>query len=188
MNTFQTQYLATIGASFLEKEIKIDDKEITFQFWDTAGAEKFRTLTKLFYKGSSCCLVLYDITLRRTFDKVEAWTHEFRESSNQINHILLIVGNKIDLENQRVVLTKEGEELAKKCNAHFFEISVKDDPDSLNKMFNIVGKDLIELKRRELQSNNLINNETVRKEVKTISLSKSPPNNPSKINSKSCCC
>ena len=78
MNTFQTQYLATIGASFLEKEIKIDDKEITFQFWDTAGAEKFRTLTKLFYKGSSCCLVLYDITLRRTFDKVEAWTHEFR--------------------------------------------------------------------------------------------------------------
>jgi Ras-related protein Rab-7A len=74
---FNKQYKATIGADFLTKEITIDDKAVTLQIWDTAGQERFQSLGTAFYRGADCCVLVYDITEKKSFDSLHSWSEEF---------------------------------------------------------------------------------------------------------------
>ncbi|XP_019463566.1 PREDICTED: ras-related protein Rab7-like isoform X3 [Lupinus angustifolius] len=74
---FSQQYKATIGADFVTKELQIDDKLITLQIWDTAGQERFRSLGPAFYRGADCCVLVYDVNIHKTFDKLNNWHDEF---------------------------------------------------------------------------------------------------------------
>ena len=145
---FKAHYETTIGSSLHVKQIKSCGKEIKLQFWDTSGQERYQSLTKAFYKGASCCLVLYDITSSKTFSKVEFWAKAFQEniSSNDSNALFVIVGNKIDLEDKREVKKEEGVVLAQKVGALFFETSAKEKPESVNLVFETVAKKLIEIR------------------------------------------
>ena len=74
---FSKQYKATIGADFLTKEVKIDDENlVTMQIWDTAGQDRFKTITSSYYKGAHGIIVTYDITDRDSFAKVSEWMSE----------------------------------------------------------------------------------------------------------------
>merc|ERR1712151_621134 len=74
---FTNQYKATIGADFLTKEVTIDDKTVTMQIWDTAGQERFQSLGVAFYRGADCCVLVYDVTVAKSFEHIENWRDEF---------------------------------------------------------------------------------------------------------------
>jgi len=116
----------TIASEFKVKELKkfeTTGKDIRLQVFDTAGQEKFRTITSSYYRGAAGALLVYDISNQVSFDAVNGW---FEDITHYLEGVpLIIVGHKTDLEKNRVVSTAQGEELAKKLNAPFFEASAK---------------------------------------------------------------
>jgi len=121
---------STIGASFLQKRVDLDDGQVaTCQIWDTAGQERFAGLGTQFFRGSDGVIFVYDVTKRETFDALEQWRKTFLiqagEEGNE-NFPMLIIGNKIDLDN-RAVSTKELQEWCKSHGSLIgLETSVKD--------------------------------------------------------------
>ena len=110
----------TIACEFASRTIKVKGKDIKIQIWDTAGQENFRSLTRSYYRSSIASLVVYDVTSRSTFDKLTSWIEELRENC-QKETIIVIVGNKKDLDKQRQVTYQEGLNFAKKYGFQFTE-------------------------------------------------------------------
>lgn len=90
--------MSSIGVDFKSKQIEIDDKLIKLQIWDTAGHEKFRTITTSYYKSAHAIIILYDITEQSSFDHINNWMIEIDKFAKQ-EVLRIIVGNKIDLES-----------------------------------------------------------------------------------------
>ena len=74
---FSAQHRATVGADFLSKDITLGAKNYNLQVWDTAGQERFQSIGSAFYRGSDCCVVVFDITQAKSFDNLETWKNEF---------------------------------------------------------------------------------------------------------------
>ncbi|OQS04073.1 Rab7 family GTPase [Thraustotheca clavata] len=130
---FSNQYKATIGADFLTKEITIDEKLVTMQIWDTAGQERFQSLGVAFYRGADACVLVYDITNPISFEKLDSWRDEFLAQAgprDPENFPFIVLGNKVDQENERRVPTQKIELWCKAKNAQqpmsFFETSAKE--------------------------------------------------------------
>jgi Ras-related protein Rab-2A len=121
---FQPQHDLTIGVEFGSRTITIDNNQVKLQIWDTAGQEKFRSITRSYYRGATGALLVYDITRRETFDHLVTWLEDCRKYSNN-NIVIILIGNKCDLENNRQVTRQEGEEFARKNGLHFLETSAK---------------------------------------------------------------
>ena len=123
-NKFTEEYQATIGVEFGAKNIEINKKIYRIQIWDTAGQENFRSITRAYYKNSVCAMVVYDITRRESFDHIVNWIEDVHNQSPKTITIVLI-GNKIDLEDQRAVSYDEGNDFAIKNGIIFTETSAK---------------------------------------------------------------
>ena len=124
-NTFTLNYLSTIGIDSKVKKIKLQNGEdIKVKLFDTAGQERFKSITTNYIKKANGILLVYDITDDTSFKKIETWYENLSGDSNNILPIVLI-GNKSDLKEERVVSTEDGKELAKKLNMekHFYETS-----------------------------------------------------------------
>ena len=121
---FNEEFQSTIGVEFGAKNIKIEDKIYRIQIWDTAGQETFRSITRAYYKNSVCACVVYDITNRNSFQNIKSWIEDCKKQSPKSVFIVLI-GNKIDLENKREVSYEEGSIYAQKNGMLFFETSAK---------------------------------------------------------------
>ena len=91
----------TIGAAFLGKNINLNDKRYKFEIWDTAGQERYRSLAPMYYRGAKAAVIVYDITDEDTFKGAKTWVSEIKKKSN--NCFILLVGNKVDLTNNRKV-------------------------------------------------------------------------------------
>ena len=94
------------------------------QIWDTAGQESFRSITRSYYRGAAGALLVYDITRRDTFKHLTRWLEEARQHS-QSNMVIMLIGNKNDLEHRRAVSTEEGKAFAEKHGLIFMETSAK---------------------------------------------------------------
>ncbi|GAM21890.1 hypothetical protein SAMD00019534_050650, partial [Acytostelium subglobosum LB1] len=114
----------TIGVEFGSRTINIENKQIKLQIWDTAGQEKFRSITRAYYRGALGALIVYDITRRETFDNLTSWLSDCRKYSTGEVTIALI-GNKSDLETNRQVSTSEASAFAQEHGLLFFETSAK---------------------------------------------------------------
>jgi small GTP-binding protein len=102
----------------------LDDRTVRLQLWDTAGQERFRSLIPSYIRDSSVAVVVYDITNKKTFENTRKWVDDVRgERGNDV--IIVLVGNKTDLNDKREVTTQQGEEEAKKNNLMFIETSAK---------------------------------------------------------------
>ena len=124
-NIFLDNHQSTIGFEFFSFMIKIDNKIIKLQIWDTCGQETYRSLISNFYKTSSLAFILYSITDRKSFEDIEKWVKELRTNCSPDIKIFLI-GNKNDLEESRIISKLEGENLCKKYGFEFFmETSAK---------------------------------------------------------------
>jgi len=104
---FHTDHDLTIGVEFGARMITIDGKQIKLQIWDTAGQESFRSITRSYYRGAHGALLVYDITRRETFNHLKGWLAEVREHSNK-EMIIMLIGNKSDLEAKRAITYEEG--------------------------------------------------------------------------------
>ena len=124
-NTFQEIHMSTIGLDYKLKNVQLDDgKIVKIQIWDTAGQDRFRSITKNYYKGAHGILLIYDVTSRKTYDNIKNWVTQIKEEVSEKVTIIL-VGNKIDDEKNRKVSTEEGEKMAKECGLSFYETSAK---------------------------------------------------------------
>ena len=119
---FKNDYAITLGLDYLSAKIQIDDKYFQLDLWDTAGSEKFRSITKGYYKNSTCAIIVYDITQEKSFQDVILWLEDCKKFTNKNIHLIL-VGNKIDLDFDRAVKTEQGKELADENGMSFYETS-----------------------------------------------------------------
>ena len=124
-NTFEDYYQATVGFEFLTYNLKLNDKVIKMQIWDTCGQEIYKSLITNFYRNSSLAIVTYSIDNRESFQHAENWLNDLRSQANPDVRIFL-VGNKADLEEERKVNKEEGEKYKADQNLDYFmETSAK---------------------------------------------------------------
>ena len=121
---FNEDYQATIGVEFGAKNLEINNEKYRIQIWDTAGQENFKSITRAYYKNSVCAIIVYDITNRESFNNINTWIDDCKSQSPKTVFFVL-VGNKIDLENERKVDYNEGLNFAKENQMFFFECSAK---------------------------------------------------------------
>ena len=142
-NTFQEIHMSTIGLDYKLKNVQLDDgKMVKIQIWDTAGQDRFRSITKNYYKGAHGIILIYDITNQKTFENVKNWINQIKEEvSNKVT--IILVGNKIDDEDHRVVSTEQGEKMAKDFGLMFFECSAKSGVN-IDSTFNELVKKTVE--------------------------------------------
>ena len=124
-NNFEEYYQATVGFEFLTFNMKVNDKVIKLQIWDTCGQEIYKSLISNFYRNSSLAVLVYAIDNKESFTHVENWLNDLKSQANDDVRIFL-VGNKADLEEERKVTKEEGEKY--KLDQHldlFMETSAK---------------------------------------------------------------
>jgi small GTP-binding protein len=108
---FRTDFKSTLGVNLLKKTVKIDDKNIAAQVWDLGGQDSFKKLRKLYLEGADGALVVFDVTNQESFDKLDDWVSIFREVHG--SKPLILIGNKIDLEDRIKIKPKNAEKYAK---------------------------------------------------------------------------
>jgi len=163
--TYSTKNISTIGMDQKTFSLNInvpsdpndesspeEEKEFLIHFWDTAGQERFRSITTGYFKQSHGLILLYDITNKTSFDNLEKWINAVTDTlgKNNKKYGLILLGNKVDLENKRKIQSEEAEEICKNNNIHWAgEVSVQEMTlDELNEKFeefvkyiySIVGK------------------------------------------------
>jgi Ras-related protein Rab-1A len=117
-------HISTIGVDFKIKTLNIDGKTIKLQIWDTAGQERFRTITSSYYRGAQGIILVYDCTDQESFNNVKQWMGEIdRYACENVNKLL--VGNKTDLVNEKVVDTQTAKAFADSMGIPFIETSAK---------------------------------------------------------------
>ena len=124
-NNFEEFYTATIGFEFLTFNIRINNNVLKLQIWDTCGQEVYKSLITNFYRNSSLALIIYAINNLDSFKHAENWLNELKAQANP-NVKVFLVGNKSDLENERVVSKEDGEKFKDEKNLDkFIETSAK---------------------------------------------------------------
>ncbi|CAH9105957.1 unnamed protein product [Cuscuta europaea] len=145
-NEFSLDSKATIGVEFQTRTMVIEHKSVKAQIWDTAGQERYRAVTSAYYRGAVGAMLVYDITKRETFDHIPRWLEELRNHADK-NIVIILIGNKIDLEQQRAVPTEDAKEFAQKESLFFLETSAMEATNVedafmklLTEIFNIVNR------------------------------------------------
>ena len=148
---FEENLLCAAGLDLKKKYIKINQTSIKLMIYDTAGHERFRTLSKNQISSTKGILIVYDVTEKESFDALNFWMKSFKENANK-NAICLIIGNKIDLENKRVIGYDEGKKFAEKYGVKFIETSAKS-AVGVNEAFYSVAKEIFD---NEINVNDII--------------------------------
>jgi small GTP-binding protein len=123
--------------------LDIAGRRITVQVWDTAGQEKFMTITKSYFRGADGILLCFDVSNRGSFDRVRVWMESIQENALEAVRIVLI-GNKIDLE--RAVSKDEGNELAQEFGISYFETSAKTG-EGIDEAFDLLARCVLSSKQ-----------------------------------------
>ena len=123
-NKFEESNIATVGVDYMDKMIEYKNFNIKLQIWDTSGEEKYRSITKNFYRNADGLFVVFDLTRKVTYERIKDWINEAEEYNKGIKKIF--IGNKLHLENKREVKKDSAENFAKKNNLKYIETSAKD--------------------------------------------------------------
>lgn len=123
-NKFSTNYEVTIGGAYMEQRVQLDSGNyLKFHLWDTGGEERFRAMTPLYYRDASAAILVYDITEMASFQSLSYWIKELDEKVKKDNMVLVLAGNKCDMNEKRQVFQDQAEKMAKENNMLFFEVS-----------------------------------------------------------------
>jgi Ras-related protein Rab-2A len=141
MGKFNPEHEITIGCEFMAKNITVKDRNIRIQIWDTAGQETYRSITRTYYKSSTCAFIIYDVTDKKSFSNVSSWLDECKEMCYK-DILICLVGNKTDLEDKRVISKVEGQKFADDNGLLFFETSAKNG-DNIEEMFNKCTEEIV---------------------------------------------
>ena len=130
-NEFTDSYISTIGVDFKIKTLNVEGTNVKLQIWDTAGQDRFRTITSSYYRHAQGIIIAYDITDRQSFSNVQKWLEEITRYATE-DVAKLIVGNKCDLESERVVKFEDGKQMANSFDIPFIETSAKSSTNVIN--------------------------------------------------------
>ena len=149
---FNPSERATISSTFVQKKITLNSQEYCINLWDTAGQEKLKALTKLFFKGSHIVIFVYDITDKKSFLGLQKWVVEV-ENILENKYVCGIVGNKQDLYSQEEVKEEEAKEFADSKGMKLKLVSAKDNPKGFNDFLEELVRDgknrnIYEIKRK----------------------------------------
>ena len=144
--TFSQNYLATVGVDNYTKIETIDNKNVQIKLWDTAGQEKFKSLTKSFFRGAEGVILVYDITNLESFTDLKLWINSIKENLGEEKESIpsIIVGNKIDL-GEREISLEEANKFCKDNNYEYFETSAKTG-ENIDKSFRALVKKILAAK------------------------------------------
>ena len=151
---FEKSYLTTLRLDFITKEIKIKEgKTINMKIFDTAGQERFRTLTNNYYQKADGILLIYSIKDKDSFSTINNWITEIKTKANE-DVVVFLIGNKCDLDKDREVSKKDGETLAEKYKIPFYESSAKLDVNVKN-VFEELAQMVVDNSGNVVESNEL---------------------------------
>ena len=159
-NTYHEDYLSTIGMDYKIKNYELENGDIIkLYIWDTAGQDRFRSITSNYYKGADGIILIYDITKQETFNNVRNWITSIKEEA-PAKVVLILVGNKVDDEKNRAVPKSEGEKIADEYNLPFLECSAKSDIN-VTKTFDVLIKKIVEINPKNKQGQKLQQNRVI---------------------------
>lgn len=149
-NEFKESIKSTVGCDQFEKVVDVGSEKVKFSLWDTAGQERFRGLASSYYKKAKGVVIVFDITKKASFDKLEFWKDEISNYLDETVPVILL-GNKTDLAEKRVVQAEDGEKFVKKYHyLAYFETSAKEASNSkIQEAFSLVAKSIVERKRKD---------------------------------------
>jgi small GTP-binding protein len=177
---FTSQYNCTINVDIRIETVCLDEETIVdLQIWDTCGQESFKHLTKQYYHNSTGCFLVYDVTNKKSFDDLSMWIYDVKEYGPK-DIVLFLVGNKSDLESERVVSFEDADSLAKYYNIDYIETSAKTGMN-VNFMFEVMCLAIVN-KFEDSKSNSQGNNYKTFMNRNTINI-----NNNLQNNDKKCC-
>ena len=130
-NTFSDDVMTSNAMTYVQKELTIDKQKIQLNIWDTVGQEKYRSLSKLFFKDTKIVILVYTITSMASFEGLTYWSNLYKETIGD-DAILGVVGNKSDLYLEQEVSDEKGEEFAKENGGFFSVISAKVNGEQLD--------------------------------------------------------
>ena len=172
VNEFLPNSQATVGVEFLSKSYKINDKIFKIEMWDTAGQERYKSITSAYYKGAKGALLVYDVTSAQSFENIDKWYNEIKEKTNK-DIKLILIGNKIDLKESKVVDTDNALVKAKTWGIPLMETSAKSAQnvkeafhDLLKEMYLEMNKNLQNAENKNLENNNGLQLDTNEKKEK----------------------
>ena len=156
-NTYKEDYLSTIGMDYKIKNYELEDgRIIKLYIWDTAGQDKFRSITSNFYKGADGIILIYDITDRKTFNSVRNWINNIQEEAPD-KVALVLAGNKVDDEKNREVQESQGKKIADEYSLPFFECSAKSDIN-VTQTFDALIKKVVQINPKNKEGQKLKQN------------------------------
>lgn len=150
-DSFTDSYITTIGVDFRFRTLTINNKSVKLQIWDTAGQERFRTITSAYYRGADGIVLCYDCTEPESFENIDDWLSEVSRYANE-NTCKILVGNKSDLETQKIISTEQGKRKANDLGIPFIETSAKD-AINVEKAFILIAEQLLKEKEEFLLKN-----------------------------------
>ena len=169
---FDDNYSCTIGVDFFMKSLNIGEKSIKLQLWDTAGTEKFRSITTGYYRGANAAFVVFDLTSKKSFNALNEWIQNYYKYSNPDSEkSVVLIGNKSDLIEEREITEEEINNFVKDNNIKYFETSAKDGKN-VDECFYYISEQLMkqyENKDNELvKRTDLISNDNLKKNTVVI--------------------
>ena len=161
---FEENYFNTVGFEFSSLHIKLNNQIIKLQIWDTAGQERYMSVNKNLFLRVQGMILMYDITNRDSFEHVTVWINNIREICSQIP--IILVGNKCDLEEERIVTEEEGREIAENNKMNFLEASGKNGTN-VKETFYLLAEEIIKgVQRKRMQTISL--NKNKKEETKKV--------------------
>ena len=155
-NEFKENVLSTVGIDFQTKFFKFDgDQKIKVNYIDTAGQEKFRAISVNYLKGTNGVILVFDITNKETFDLLESWLKELKDT-NKSNISKVLVGNKSDLAGNREVTVEDANKFANNINCKYFEASAKTGENINEALDEIARISYINFSSTEERSNSIV--------------------------------
>ena len=155
-DTFSNNSKATVGVEFTSKSYKINKHIFKIELWDTAGEERYKSITSVYYKGAKGALIVYDVTSQISFDNIGKWIMEIRDKTS-IDITLMIVGNKIDLNQYREVSNEQAMNKAKILGIPIMETSALDSTNVKEAFYDLLKEIYKDMKKK------IKNNEEVSK-------------------------
>ena len=165
-DSFDDSTLLSVGMDYRLKNVKTEDgTKVKLQIWDTCGQERYRSISKNYYKGANAIILVFSLIDKKSFDSVENWINQIKEEASE-SILIILVGNNSDLIEKRVISYEEAEKLAKEFNINYFECSAKTG-ENINVAFNDLIEQMVKKTDKTKDSTTQLNSENLGKNKKT---------------------
>ncbi|XP_037380163.1 ras-related protein Rab-17 isoform X2 [Talpa occidentalis] len=139
--------LPTVGCAFFTKVVDLGTAALKLEIWDTAGQEKYHSVCHLYFRGANAALLVYDIARKDSFHQAQQWLQDLEREFRPGEVVVMLVGNKADLDQEREVSFQEGKDFAERKSLLFMEASAKLD-QQVTEVFSGVARELLRREER----------------------------------------